>query len=51
MTKEEITKRIKELNAKIFDLEMKDFWDTRDRFTINKWYDEVRELEKMRDAL
>ena len=39
-------KRIQELKAKIFDLDMKDSWDSLDPFKWLAWHRELRELEK-----
>jgi len=39
-------KRIKELKEKIFDLDMKDFWDYEDERKWFKLHDELRELER-----
>ena len=46
MTKEEIKKRIDELEDDIFFLAMKDRWNKRDYELDTKWNNELKELKK-----
>ena len=46
MTRQEIEKKIEELENRRFFLAMKDFWDRKDFELDDKLYDEIRELKK-----
>lgn len=46
MTREEIIKRMNEIETKRFYLKMKDFWDRKDFETDDKWFKEWFELKK-----
>ena len=46
MTKEAREERIKELNKRLFELYMIDFWTNKTRETVIKLEAELRELEK-----
>lgn len=48
MTKKEINERIETLENKIFYLNMKDRWDSRDRMTMDEW---KRELTLLKEEL
>ena len=39
-------KKIKELKAKIFDLDMKDIWDSNDMAKWLGWHRELKKLEE-----
>ena len=47
MAKEEIIKRIEEINTDRFYLAMKDNWDRRDYDLDIKWYRELVELREL----
>ena len=46
MTREEMLKRIDELESLIFELDMKDFWNENDRTLNWKWNRELGELKR-----
>lgn len=46
MTKAEREARIKELEKRIFFLQMKDFWSIEDSRTVAELEEEIRKLEK-----
>lgn len=46
MKREEIVRRIEELENRIFILAMKDMWSQDDFATDRKWHNEKRELEQ-----
>ena len=46
MTKKEINERIETLENKIFYLNMKDRWDSRDRMTMDEWKKELTFLKE-----
>jgi ribosomal protein L29 len=46
MTREEITKRIEDLEERKFYLRMADHWTRKDYEYFDKWNNEIRELKK-----
>ena len=46
MTREEITKRIEDLEERKFYLRMADRWTRKDYEYFDKWNNEIRELKK-----
>lgn len=49
-TREEILKKIEEIEAKKFWLDMQDRWEPEDYLTMNKYRAEIRKLEKELEA-
>lgn len=49
--REELKKKIDELETKIFLLDMQDRWDEEDRKLYSKYNDELRTLEKQLEIL
>jgi hypothetical protein len=47
MTREEIKKRIEDLEEKRFYLAMKDMWNKEDYRKNDEWYTEIIELKKL----
>lgn len=50
MTREEILKKINEIEAKKFWLDMQDRWEPEDYRQMNAWREEIRKLKKELEA-